>query len=183
MKIELDIPCLPDFQNPVRELVQKVFKAHQVCALRNNNSTVAAANARIGSGKLANGLASAILTIGGPHGPIGLARAVFDGIPLDTIPKMIEKGMAIAGFGSDFVKGKPDDAWADVDAFLKEAFHDQHARLVELTDAIHSCGKGVYPNAAIYTAIACGLAEVPKGSEDLFFILPRIPIWTQVCLI
>jgi citrate synthase len=138
---------------------------------------VTACNAAIGSGRLANAIAAAILTTGAAHAPIAEARRVLETADPRRLQELISAGHKIPGFGNSFFPAG-DPAWFPVAALIQSEFPDTHCRIEELAEAV----KKARPNAALYSAAACALAAVPPGLEDLFFILPRTPIWAESCL-
>ena len=102
LKLNIDF-ALNDTTPQKLELLQAVFDAHDMAARNNQNmSSGAAVNAFFGSGQLPNGIASAILTLGDAHGPIGPARFVYERFDERALKSAIEAGMKIPGFGNSF---------------------------------------------------------------------------------
>ena len=78
LKLNIDF-ALEEVTPNKLELLQAVFDAHDMAARNNQNaSSGAAVNAFFGSAQLTNAIASAILTLGDAHGPIGPARFVYE---------------------------------------------------------------------------------------------------------
>ena len=112
------------------ELLQAVFDAHDMAARNNQNaSSVAAVNAFFGSAQLTNGIASAILTLGDAHGPIGPARYVYERFDERALKSAIGAGMKIPGFGNSFFKDRIDPAWSRVREIIATDFEDANNRI------------------------------------------------------
>ena len=58
------------FTEQERALLKAVLKAHRKSVFRDNPSSIAMLNGFAASGRLVNGVASALMTLGGPHAPI-----------------------------------------------------------------------------------------------------------------
>jgi hypothetical protein len=174
MRVEIDIPFLSELPEVEMAYVQAVFNAHQTAARINNNvSSQVARGATFASGSFRQGVMAAIGTIGGVHAPIRAAKIALLTIKPET---QLPPGARIPGWGNSFFKGVIDPAWKEADALLPNGFR-------EVLDMItKKIGKPVVPNAAAYSAIACIVAGVPDQFEDLFFMLPRIPVWAEICL-
>lgn len=165
------------------ELLQSVFDAHDMAARNNQNaSSAAAVNAFFGSGNLPNGIASAALTLGDAHGPIGPARFVYERFDERALKSAIESGMKIPGFGNSFFKDKIDPAWSRVNELIKSDFESANARINQLHGWMKEAGKDAHPNAALYTAVVCSELGMIPGSESAIFILARTAAWTSLCI-
>ena len=165
------------------ELLQAVFDAHDMAARNNQNSSSGAAvNAFFGSGQLTNGIASAILTLGDAHGPIGPARFVYERFDERALKSAIEAGMKIPGFGNSFFKDQIDPAWSRVSELIKSDFPNANARIEQLHGWMKEAGKNIHPNAALYTAVVCSELGVIPGAESAIFILARTAAWTSLCI-
>lgn len=165
------------------ELLQAVFDAHDIAARNNQNaSSAAAANAFFGSGNLTNGIASAVLTLGDAHGPIGPARFVYERFDERALKSAIEAGMKIPGFGNSFFKDKIDPAWSRVREIIEADFPNANGRINQLHDWMRQSGKDIHPNAALYTAVVCSELGMIPGSESAIFILARTSAWTSMCI-
>ena len=165
------------------ELLQAVFDAHDVAARNNQNaSSAAAVNAFFGSAQLTNGIASAILTLGDAHGPIGPARFVYERFNEGALKSSIESGMKIPGFGNSFFKNKIDPAWSQVRELIESDFERANARVNQLHGWMKEAGRDVHPNAALYTAVVCNELGMIPGSESAIFVLARTAAWTSLCV-
>ena len=165
------------------ELLQAVFDAHDMAARNNQNaSSGAAVNAFFGSAQLTNGIASAILTLGDAHGPIGPARYVYERFDERALKSAIGAGMKIPGFGNSFFKDRIDPAWSHVREVIETDFPNANRRINQLHGWMKEAGKDVYPNAALYTAVICSELGMIPGSEAAIFILARTAAWTSLCV-
>jgi len=165
------------------DLLQSVFDAHDMAARNNQNaSSAAAVNAFFGSAQLTNGIASAILTLGDAHGPIGPARYVYERFDDRALKSAIGAGMKIPGFGNSFFKDKIDPAWSLVRELIESDFESANARIKQLHGWIKEVGKDVHPNAALYTAVVCSELGMIPGSESAIFVLARTAAWTSLCV-
>lgn len=183
MTINIKTDIAPELDDLRQQLMDLVVEAHQTAAKNNPNaSSGACQNAFFGSGKIENGLASALLTLGTRHGPVQDARAVFENASTEYVKNGVKSGAIIPGFGNSFFKDGIDPAWEKVSEFIKNNFRRDHAKIVELNNAIRECGKNVFPNAALYTAVACSICNVRNGCEIAIFAMARIPVWTSICI-
>lgn len=165
------------------ELLQAVFDAHDMAARNNQNaSSGAAINSFFGSGNLTNAIASAILTLGDAHGPIGPARFVYERFDERALKSAIESNMKIPGFGNSFFKDKIDPAWSRVREIIETDFPNANSRINQLHGWMKEAGKNVHPNAALYTAVICSELGMFPGSESAIFILARTSAWTSMCI-
>jgi citrate synthase len=164
-------------------LLQAVFDAHDKAARNNQNaSSGAAMNAFIGSGILANGIASAVMTLGHRHGPITEARLIYEEICEWALKTGVENEARIAGFGNSFFKDSIDPAWNEVAEIIERQFPNAHARIKQLQTWLSECGKNLFPNAAMYTAVACSELDMIHGSEAAIFVIARTAAWTSSCI-
>jgi hypothetical protein len=174
MQVTIEIPFLLEPSVMVQRYLRAVFRAHQKAAKDNPNvSSQVVQAATFGSSLFRQGVMAAIGTMGVRHAPIGDARwGLMKGWTGPWIP----------GWGNSFHKGKIDPAWDEPARLLSVDFPDWQKKLDAITNDLHAKGKMVYPNAAAFSAIACELVQLPWGLEDLFFLLPRLPIWAQLCM-
>jgi citrate synthase len=184
MVLNLNIDfALADATPQKLELLQAVFDAHDMAARNNQNSSSGAAvNAFFGSAQITNGIASAILTLGDAHGPIGPARFVYEKFDERAFKSAIEAGMKIPGFGNSFFKDRIDPAWSHVSELIKSDFPNVNARIEQLHGWMKDMGKDIHPNAALYTAVVCSEIGVIPGAESAIFILARTAAWASLCI-
>ncbi len=184
MVLNLNIDFALEDATPDRlRLLQAVLDAHDMAARNNQNaSSGAAVNAFFGSAQLTNGIASAILTLGDAHGPIGPARFVYERFDERALKSAIEAGMKIPGFGNSFFKDRIDPAWRRVREIIAADFHNANARIEQLHGWMKEAGKDVHPNAALYTAVICSELGMIPNSESAIFVLARTAAWTSLCI-
>lgn len=178
--IQLNLPnVLGTDHDP--ELLQKLFDAHAKSAADNENaSTCACLNAGIVTGRLENGLASAILALGGHHAPIRGARTVYTTWVKADVENAIATDKLIPGFGNSFFKTGIDPAWSAVDEHLANRYPDHYARIKQLSVWVSEAKQTtLYPNAALYSAVVCEILGVYEGTEVSLLILARLPVWTK----
>lgn len=162
------------------KLYRVLCEAHAKCVWRENCSTMALQQAGFGSKHLPSALIAALATLGETHGPVeeawefiesyGHMAMLYSKHGLDTKQK-------VPGFGNSFIKGRIDDAFLLVDQTLQASFPRSHARLREITEALHARGKHIYPNPAAYTATVALALGMPKHLSPLLFVLGRLESW------
>lgn len=157
-------PYTPEEQR----LVGVLYQAHAACVMRENCSTMALQQATFGSKHLPSAIIAALATLGETHGPVEAAYSVLSGV-LWTDP--------VPGWGNSFIKGQIDPAFLPVDQTLEANFPRIHARIHEITNALHSRGKHIFPNPAAYTAATALVLGMPKHLSPLLFILGRLEAW------
>ncbi len=163
-------------------LLTALYQAHAQCVFRPNCSSVACQQAAGGSRSLPQSIIAALACLGEMHGPI---EGAYDKIkyagefvwisydperPVDKVP----------GWGNSFVKGQLDPAFLPVDQILEQRFPRSHARLKEITDALHARGKHVFPNPASYTAATSLILGMPRHLSPMLFVQARIEAWSVV---
>jgi citrate synthase len=182
LKLNIDF-ALEEVTPKKLELLQSVFDAHDMAARNNQNaSSGAAVNAFFGSAQLTNAIASAILTLGDAHGPIGPARFVYEKFDERSLKSAILSGMKIPGFGNSFFKDSIDPAWSRVREIIEVDFKKANDRIKQLHGWIKEVGKDVHPNAALYSAVICNELGMIHGSESAIFVLARTAAWTSLCM-
>lgn len=156
------------------DLINLLEEAHYKSSYRGNMSTNAAVVSMAGSSSYIQAIASAILTLGGTHGPIKDAIKVLNG---DDSVLVNDK---IPGWGNSFEKGHPDPLWNNVHEFIFENYPEMGARIAQVTKRLHDSGKVIFPNPACYTAATAILLKInPKVCEYLF-LAARLPAWTSI---
>jgi citrate synthase len=182
LKLNIDF-ALEEVTPEKLELLQSVFDAHDMAARNNQNaSSGAAVNAFFGSAQLTNAIASAILTLGDAHGPIGPARFVYEKFDERSLKSAILSGMKIPGFGNSFFKDSIDPAWSRVREIIEVDFKKANDRIKQLHGWMKEVGKDVHPNAALYSAVICNELGMIHGSESAIFVLARTAAWTSLCM-
>jgi len=183
MKLDLNIGYCEKLDADGVELLQAVVDAHDQAARNNQNaSSFAAVNACAGSGNIGNGIASAILTLGQHHGPISMARTVYEEFNQQHVDGCLNAKIKVPGFGNSFFKDSIDPAWNNVWSLIQS----KHPKIAERINTLQSMlalrGKVLHPNAALFTAAVCSHLGFKHGTECSVFIIARIPAWTTLCI-
>lgn len=166
---------------PEARLVSALYQAHAECVFRPNCSTAALQQAGGGSRSLPQSIIAALACLGEMHGPIEEAYDFLKlQIPISFDLGMVEGGFKIPGFGNSFVRGQIDHSFLPVDQILEAQFPRTHARLKEITEALHARGKHIFPNPAAYTAATAIILQMPRHLAPMLFIQARIEAWSSV---
>jgi len=170
MKLELDIPQIPEPSIEVRGLLYLVLEAHAGSARENDCvSSAAVRNCNAGNPGTLSGIASAILTVGKVHAPVYEARQLWKWWGAKYEGK-------VPGFGNSFFPDG-DHKWFPVREWIMRNFKEIYQKLCDIESEMLKKSDTLHANAAMYTAICCELLAVPVGQEGLLFILPRLPVW------
>lgn len=165
---------------PEARLVNALYRAHGECVFRPNCSTTALQQAAGGSRSLPQSIIAALACLGEMHGPIEEAYDFLSGghaMPIEFRLGSIQK---VPGFGNSFVRGQIDHSFLPVDQILEAQFPRTHARLKEITEALHSRGKHIFPNPAAYTAATALILQMPRHLAPMLFVQARVEAWCSV---
>jgi citrate synthase len=155
------------------------IEAHEESAIQNENASLhSLLNAGLTTGRLENGLAAAIMTLGGHHAPISEARTVYLTWTKEFIDTAVLAKMFIPGFGNSFYKDSIDPKWEKVAAHIKEFYPQHDARITEITQWLADNNLKLFPNAAMYSAVVCEILAVVPGTEVALLIMARLPAWS-----
>jgi citrate synthase len=162
-------------------LVKELMTAHVNSALDNDNLSSSFVKQMAAVGKsYTEAVASAVLSLGGTHGPTAQARQVLFNADNETIVQAIEEGVIIPGFGNAFYKDDIDPAWREFRSVLETEFPEVAARIEEVADILSSAkDKKLFPNPAVYTAATAHLMGMLPGTEIGLGVIARIPAWAQ----
>lgn len=124
----------------------------------------------------------AMSSMGGIHFPL---EACYQFLSIKDIDSHIQEtynhGCMIPGYGSSFVKGKPDSVFTDVRTVLSQRAPNKLAQIDELTKKVHEItGKNIYPNMALYTAMCGIILDINWKKLMLICIAVRMNIWAQM---
>jgi citrate synthase len=163
------------------ELLDTLCWCNQAAATTNANaSSAAVANAAVCGSRFEHSVASALLTLGGTHGPLGAARDVIYRVSEREIIVKLEDGEILPGWGNSFHKKSIDPAFVPMDHLLREQYHEHHKKLDEITQLIFKVrGRCLYPNAAAYGGITAEILGLTHGTEVILFIASRLPSWAM----
>jgi citrate synthase len=169
------------FTESERALLDALFLAHHRSAWRENPSSVTVLNAASGSGELGKAIAAAILCTGGKHAP--LAQTVeFLSLedPAGMVPKMLEAGQKVPGWGGTFQKDSFDPILTEMDHLLNLSWPLIYRKLFSVTDRLQRHGKILWPNPSAYTACVALALGLPAQLAPYLFIAARLSAWTQI---
>lgn len=162
------------------ELLDALYKAHAEVALRANPSLTALTLTASGSASYFNAIASALLTLGGLHGPL---TATFDLLasedPLGEVDARLAAGYRIPGWGNSFHKGEVEPAFRPVAKLLQEVCPELGEKIDLITKHIHGRGLNIYPNPSTYTAATAIVVGLPREAVGMLVIQARIIPWTS----
>lgn len=161
--------------------MQRVDAAHRESARRNNVSSMAAVNCFAGSGDLNKAVASALLSLGGRHGPIDLAyKLLASSDPVGEAATMLSLGLKVPGWGNGFVRGEIDPIWIPVHQQIASSFPEVALTMDAIHATIKGAGKNIFPNPAAFTAAAAIIVGLPRRLSPLLFIQSRLPVWVEL---
>ncbi len=164
-------------------LLGLVFQAHNDSALRGNISGNAVISSAIGSGDYSKSIASALMTIGGVHGPIKqTADLLQDENSIELAKLMIESGKKVPGWGNSFEKGHDDPIWANVKNFIWDNWYPLRDKIMQITTALHLSGKFVFPNPSTYTAATAIIVGLKPDCACYLFVAGRLNAWSSLFL-
>lgn len=161
-----------------QRLITAVVAAHVAGTLRTNPSTVIIQQACLGNGgDYCSTIAAAILSLGGPHGPV---VAVYDLLaqpdPGVEAQRMLDNGEKVPGWGNSFVKGEMDPRLnAAMDLLKQHPVYEKIQAVQKVMDA-----KNLYPNPGCVTAAADLALGIPRESAVWLGLQARIPVWTAI---
>ena len=165
------------------KLVELLNKAHYKSSFRNNPSSIAIKISGQGSGSFLGSVIGALSTLGGSHGPTKDAVEVLSSSdPIELCKTYMDAGVKIPGWGTSFVKGKPDPTWNSVAKHIEKNFTEIHFIIEKITKYIHGTGKMLYPNPACYTAATAIIHNIPSDASVYFFINARLSAWLDIYL-
>jgi citrate synthase len=168
------------FTDAERALLEALFRAHHRSAFRENPSSVTVLNAFAGSGDLSKAIAAAILTLGARHAPL---ESTVDFLALEDpagmVPRMLEAGHKIPGWGGTFQKDSFDPILTEMDHLLL-SWPLIYRKLFSVTDRLQLLGKILWPNPSAYTACVALALGLPAPLAPYLFIAARLSAWTQL---
>lgn len=166
------------------ELLAAVQTAHHDSCFRQNPSFVAIQCAATGSLDLYKSIAAALMTFGGPHGPIPETYDIlFKIVPAQQIvDEHIWNRKKVPGWGMSFVKGEIDPIWVPVYDILMRDWPTLAARINQITAALHVRERIVYPNPSAFSAAAALVLCMPRELSPLILIAGRIEAWAEIYL-
>lgn len=162
------------------KLLELTLAAHDACARRMNVSTAFLLTSARSKLPLQTALATALLSLGGDHGPVERTCEVLTRKKL--VYELLATNQKIPGWGSSFVKEGPDPIFEPLRTFLMEQFPETLAKIDHVTTKLKENGHNLEPNASAYTAAVALTLKIPKQIAIWLLIVGRMPIWTKLYL-
>ena len=124
-----------------------------------------------------------ILTLGGKHAPL---EQTYQFLCLEhpemAVPKLLESGSKVPGWGGSFQQDGHDPIWQDVNSLLRETQLLLIRKLDAVTTVLHRMGKKIYPNPSAYTVTVTLALGLPSKMAIYFFIDARLDAWAQIAM-
>lgn len=154
------------------ELHLAILQLHSELAQRECASTsVLKACASIGK-DLSESLAAGLLTLGGHHAPVEQAMKVWE---RRNEPLYLQTWNIVPGFGSSWYTGEPDPIFESLHTHLST---ETLMGITDLTTMVQAqTDKKLYPNAALYTAIAASIMGYDSKFASSLLVRGRIDQW------
>lgn len=174
---------------PTSDIMEELYNIHNKIALRDNASLGAIINTAAAGGKdFFTSLAAGLLTLGETHAPLMqtydflmLHNSHKEFNPEDFVKKAqdsyLSLGKRVPGWGSGFVKDKPDPMFEKLDDMLQS--HDIHTVGGRITEYLHMMGYNIYPNASYYTIASCLATNTPIQSAPYHLVNARLHSWYE----
>lgn len=171
-----------------QELKHRLIKAHQQACHRENASTQVLKAAYGSNGRdVVRSIQAALGMIGGLHAPvIETHKMIHDLIEVNIkkrYPNLCSRkiGNKIPGFGSSFVKGKPDPMLDSLHWFLKEQSQAYTFIVNAIQEIIKEQKKNIlFPNLAFYTAWVGYELNYESAETELLIVEARVPEWVKI---
>lgn len=164
-------------------LVHELYKAHAAVALRGNPSHQALVLSAMGTGDYFKAIASAILMLGGIHGPLTQTYDLLAlDCPLDEVAHRLNRGIRIPGWGNGFVKDGIEPAFLPVAEELFKANPEICKKIEAITTYIHGYDDGrlkIYPNPSCFTAATAITVGLPREAVGVLALQGRLMVWTE----
>lgn len=162
--------------NRHRHYFEAVAVAHTECAKRQNMSSEVLKAMRMAGAEDMRAIMTAMATLETLHGPVAKTREQMTG-------RLVHSRIHY-GYGSSFVKGKPDPLLMECEKALFE-YDTMSGEFKWIGEILSSVVAGrlnsrLYPNMAWYSAILCELIEWPAGFEFLLVCMMRAGEWRKI---
>ena len=164
-------------------MLDKCLDAHRQATFRENLSSQVITAAFSGNGgDFLKAVASGLGTTGGLHAPIDDTFDLLDQFNPSCISYQhyVLHGDKMPGWGSAFVKGKPDPIVEHAMLYLDTGWPDMGKKIEYLTDVLHGQGKNIYPNMACLTAATALILQMPKELAPVLFLQGRAMAWAEI---
>lgn len=151
-------------------------------ALRENASAASVATlADVGKDYFTS-IAGGLLSLGEIHAPLSQTFKLLQRCSEDNIENEIKthllNGYKVPGWGSSFIKGKPDPVFFAVDCMLEGTETKETEK--RITSFLHEEGLKLYPNASYYTIACCIESKLPVEDAAFHLVSARLAAWTHL---
>ena len=151
-------------------------------ALRDNASAASVATlASVGKDYFTS-VAGGLLSLGEIHAPLSqtckLLKRCSEENYENEIKTHLVNNYKIPGWGSSFIKEKPDPVFFAVDCMLEGTKTKETER--RITKYLHKEGLNLYPNASYYTIACCIESKIPTEEASFHLVAARLPAWTHL---
>jgi citrate synthase len=156
----------------------EVYKAQRASADQNPSASKMLVNL-VGqsSNSFIRSITAGMQSVGKKHGPIAEARDDLEFYTAANVEAAVSAGVKINGFGSSFFKKEIDSNWNEVVMLLATDYPATWKQVEEIQEALHRCGRKLFPNPAGLSAAACNATGFPRGLEEAIFVMPRLQVW------
>lgn len=162
------------------ELLTLLEKAHYECCKRNNISSHVLLETYAGSRFTPQAIAAAISTIGDFHAPVHKVLALFlDSNKIDAVSSAIKHGVRIPGWGSSFIKNRPDPIFNELSYYLNDNYPEELRILKKITAILHGSDKFIYPNDAAFTALVGKIYNYSPSTIHFLLVSCRLRGWLE----
>ena len=170
--------------NRHRPFFEAVAAAHTEAALRDNLSSVIIRSVSGAGAEPIRSVLAGIMSLETLHGPVALARQQLLQRSSSTWWNLKTPGIQY-GYGSSFVKGKPDPLLAKCEEVLFKEYDTMSPEFAWLGKIPPITYGGrldtpLYPNMAFYSAILAELIRWPAGLEFLLVAALRAGAWATL---
>jgi citrate synthase len=154
--------------------------AHYECCKRSNISSHVLVETYAGSNYTPQAIAAAISTFGDFHAPVDKTLSLLlDPERIEKVQIALSHKIRIPGWGSAFIKNRPDPIFNELALYLKENHPEEFGILKEITGIIHEHGKHLYPNAAGFTAIVGKILDYSPRTIHFLLVSCRLRGWLK----
>jgi citrate synthase len=165
-------------------LLEKCLTAHREATFRDNLSSQVVRAAYFGNNQdFLKAVSAGLCTTGGLHAPIIAACELLENYthdgPVDYGYLVTVCKHKLPGWGSAFVKGKPDEIVQDGITFIG-SYWQMGNKISDITKILHDKGKNIYPNMACLTAATALILGMPKMLAPVLFLQGRAMAWAQL---
>lgn len=135
----------------------------------------------MGTGDYFKAIASAILMLGGIHGPL---TQTYDLLalecPLDEVARRLDNGFRVPGWGNGFYKDGVEPAFLPVSEELIKVNPEICERILSITEFLHNKRElKIWPNPSCFTAATAITVGLPREAVGVLALQGRLMVWTE----